>query len=104
MGDPVPLLGNTVPALPIGFERHGRRPSTIEGSPPPQAYPRSSTRAIRTTRCPPLLMLATHITEVVVSEECVGEVDGLGRDDGRRAVGDNPPHYRIIGIGHPHGS
>jgi hypothetical protein len=27
------LLGDVVPVIPIGFERHGRHPSTIEGSP-----------------------------------------------------------------------
>jgi transposase len=39
VGDPVPLLGNVVPPVAIGFERHGRRPSMIEGSPPRQPTP-----------------------------------------------------------------
>ncbi len=33
VGDPVPLFRNVVPPVPVGFERHGRRPSVIEGSP-----------------------------------------------------------------------
>ena len=36
VGDPVSLLRNVMPAVAVGFERHGRRPSTIEGSPPHQ--------------------------------------------------------------------
>src|SRR5215207_5304842 len=36
VGDPVPLFRNVVPPVPVGFERHGRRPSMIEGSPPRQ--------------------------------------------------------------------
>src|SRR3954451_21762185 len=43
------VLGDLMAALPIGFERHGRRSSTIEGLPPSKAYPRSSSRAIRAT-------------------------------------------------------
>src|SRR5205085_6583965 len=36
VGDLVSLLRNVMPAVAVGFERHGRRPSTIEGSPPHQ--------------------------------------------------------------------
>ena len=36
VGDPVPLFGNVVSPVAIGFERYGRRPSTIEGLPPHQ--------------------------------------------------------------------
>ena len=36
VGDLVSLLRNVMPAVAVGFERHGRRPSTIEGSPPYQ--------------------------------------------------------------------
>src|SRR3954453_12420453 len=36
VGDPVSLLRNAMPVVAVDFKRHGRRPSTIEGSPPPQ--------------------------------------------------------------------
>src|SRR3954452_13449695 len=47
-GDPVSLLRNAMPVVAVDFERHGRRPSTIEGSPHP-AYPRRSIQATRAT-------------------------------------------------------
>jgi chromosome partitioning protein len=50
VGDLLALLGDVVPAIGVDLERHGGRPSRLEGYPPLPAYSKAPDRATYATR------------------------------------------------------